>query len=59
MLYEAKFDVHTKVHIDGDRSIAAVVVAILFENYGVSYKLNWFNNGELKEAWVAEPRLSK
>ena len=48
-----------KVHVDDDRSITAIVTGFSFSESGVKVCLNWFANGDNKEAWFEEWRLSE
>jgi hypothetical protein len=54
----ADFDLGEKVIIDGDKEIVATVAEICFGK-GIEYKISWWFNGELKEHWVCERRLTK
>lgn len=53
------FDLGECVNIDGDRSIAAVVVAICWRDARSEFEVSWFSNGACHSAWFAEWRLSK
>lgn len=47
-----------RVHIDGDKDIAAVVVIVRFHALGHDYVLEWLHNGCLNSATVDGFRLS-
>lgn len=57
--YEPLFGLTEKIIIDGCAEMPAVITAVSFRMTGVKYEVNWWNNGDLKEAWVDEWRLSK
>lgn len=60
MMYKAKFGVGTFVRIDLDKSIEAIVVQVAFKSEeNVTYEISYWNNGDLKVAWVDEWRLSE
>ena len=48
-----------RVHIDNDSSIIAVVTGMSFSESGLKVCCNWFSNGDSKEAWFEEWRLSE
>lgn len=56
--FESKFDLNDRVSIDGDKEIVATVVEVCFGKH-VEYKVSWWFNGEIKEHWVTERRLTK
>lgn len=54
-----EFKLGTTVHIDGCASVAATVTALLLRQNGWQAEVSWWNNGELREAWVTVDRLSE
>lgn len=59
MTFETTFSLRDRVCVDGDPSLTGVITAVQFREiraalYGVSYVLN----GDAKEAWFEEWRLS-
>lgn len=56
---KVKFPVGHKVHIDGDREIAAVVIGIFISGTGHLYEVSWFNEGVAETEKFDEFRLEK
>lgn len=61
--YDIPFSIEDRVHIDGDKSITAVVIGVLFRRQGFQLEVAWFNGGSHRTAWIdlfrltsAEPR---
>lgn len=54
----SKFNLRQKVFIDNDKSLIAFIVAIMISSEGFQYKLGWIHNGEIKEFWIDEWRLT-
>lgn len=54
-----KFDLTTKVHIDGDRSITATVIGFLVRASQIQFEVAWFSNGSQQTAWIDDFRLSQ
>jgi hypothetical protein len=53
----ARFDLLSTVTIDGD--IKAVVTMVRFHpGRTVDYFVAWWNNGDMREQWIDEERLS-
>lgn len=46
-----------RVHIDGDRSIAAIVVGLRFHAHDYLCEVSWWRDGSLELAWVDQWRL--
>ena len=57
--FTSRFEFGDRVHIDGDDSIVARVIGFSFVSNGNQVQVSWFHNGDVKEAWFAEWRLSK
>jgi hypothetical protein len=53
------FEFEARVHIDGDKSIVAVVTAFMISVDGLQVRVEWFANGDAKSAWIGERRLSR
>ena len=58
MKLESKFTFGDVVRIDGG-SVNAFVIGFAFYPHDVTIQVSWWNNGELKEQWVAKWRLVK
>jgi hypothetical protein len=66
-LSDSMFDLGERVHIDGDRSISAVVVAVTFrgnnvpddEQHQVVLTVAWFVNGGLHEHAIEDWRVTR
>jgi hypothetical protein len=57
--YSSDFARGARVHVDGDKSLVAVVCGHQFrENYSTC-EISWFVNGDLKTQCVEEWRLSR
>lgn len=56
--FHTMFCIGQRVVIDGDQSAHAVVTEILIKAGGVIYRVAWVQNGESKEPWFDEFRLS-
>lgn len=54
-----KFDLGTRVHIDDDTSIKAVVTGFLVRAHQMQFEVAWFNNGSSHSAWLDEFRLTE
>lgn len=52
------YHIKARVHIDGDKSITAVVIGFLVRTQGSQYEVAWFSNGAHHTAWVDEFRLT-
>jgi len=53
------FDIEDRVVVDKDKSIVAVIVAILIESNGhISYKCSYFHEGRQELVWFDQWRLS-
>ena len=47
-----------KVHIDEDKSITGIIKAFSFTEGSYTICVSWFSNGDAKEFWFDEWRLS-
>jgi hypothetical protein len=56
--FNARFRRGSKVVIDNDKSIIAIVTAHLFRGDICTVECTWFSNGDLKTCWIEEWRLS-
>lgn len=52
------FDIDDRVHIDGDAAIVGHIQQLLWAAGGASYQVAWMANGDAKEAWIREARLT-
>lgn len=52
------FPIYSKVHIDGDASLAAVIIGYWWKGHAVLASCSWLHNGLLQEGWVDVERLS-
>lgn len=59
MKNDCAFSLTEKVYMDGDKSIVAVVVAVMFETTGCSVRVSWISDGQIHREWVEDWRLSK
>jgi len=59
MKFNIKFDLLDRVHIDQDESLTATITGFAFYGHQVQIMISWVHNGDIKEAWVIESRLSK
>jgi hypothetical protein len=58
--FRVKFDIGCKVAIDGDDSIDAWVIQVAFKSQDhATYEVSYWNNGDVKSAWIDEWRLSE
>lgn len=56
-LLNAKFDFYQKVTID--RDIQGTITMIRFhQKLAVDYLVAWWNQGDMREQWIDEERLS-
>lgn len=53
------FEPGAKVHIDGDKSITAIVTAVIWRNGYVQGECSWFAQAVLQSAWIDVDRLSE
>jgi hypothetical protein len=65
VMLDSNFDIGERVHIDGDRSISAVVTAVTFRGNGlpsehqVVLTVAWFVNGGLHEHAIEDWRVTR
>lgn len=63
MTFESKFSIGDRVNIDGDSSLAAVVTAVCFRQYGGRpaplFEVSWISQGSNHSAWIEEFRLQE
>lgn len=58
MIIRTEFEIGQLVNIDGDKSIAGVILAITVRHPGyIQYEVSWFHEGNERSAWFTEPRL--
>ena len=57
--FTCRFALHSRVVIDGDDTIVAVVTQVCWGDYGANVQVSWFTSGYLQTAWVAEERLTQ
>ena len=53
-----KFEIGQRVHIDGDRSITAVVVGATWRSIGMYIDISWVNDGSMHFESVNDWRLT-
>jgi hypothetical protein len=56
--WRSAYHLGEEVHIDGDRSLRAIVTGVLFRNSSPSYELSWVHNGTSCSAWVEPYRVT-
>ena len=49
---ETEYNFGDKVHIDGCKSIEAVVTAFVWRNMQHEVEVSWFDNGRLQSEWL-------
>jgi hypothetical protein len=59
VLVEVEHPIGSKVHIDGDKSITAMVTGVLFYGYGALYEVSWFNEGVVETEKLDTFRLER
>lgn len=57
-MFKSEFALGDRIWIDGDTSIKATIIGILFRHTGQEAEIAWIVNGDHKTAWVATWRLS-
>lgn len=57
--FPAPYGFGTQVNIDGDTSIKAVVIGYHYQPSGTKVQVSWFANGDLKEVWIDQLRISR
>lgn len=55
--FRCKFELQTRVTIDGDNGLRGVVTAVCFWGDYATYEISWIVNGDSKVAWIEEWRL--
>lgn len=56
--FHSDFGLGDRVSIDGDTSIKATIIGILFRHTGEEIECAWMANGAQQSAWIAAWRLS-
>jgi hypothetical protein len=56
--YLSRFDIGDRVTLDDDTAIVFVVTAIVWRKTRVQLELSWFNNGEIREAFIDDWRAT-
>lgn len=56
--YKSRFGFGDKVILDGDKSLVAVVIAILWRSSQCQIEVAWIHAGDAKSSYVDEWRLS-
>ena len=57
--YHSDFRMGDRVNIDGDKSITAIVVGLLFRGDACEVECSWIANGVNHESWIRAWRLTK
>lgn len=59
MAFQSKYSIQDRVIIDADRHLAGYITAVQFrQTRGPLYGVSYVHNGDAKEAWIEEWRLS-
>jgi hypothetical protein len=56
--FQSEFQLGDRIWIDGDQSIKATVIGVLFRHTGQEVEIAWIVNGHHKTAWIAAWRLT-
>lgn len=54
-----RFQQRQSVHIDGDKTMAGYILAILIRGENVTYDVGYMHNGSAVSSWIEEWRLEK
>lgn len=58
MKFETKYSVGEKVVIIDLENAKAVIRQICISDTGMTYQINWFHDGERRDAWVFEDEIA-
>ncbi len=57
--FRAQFHIGQRVNLDNDAGLVGTVTAVCFYSRGVEYQICWVANGDNKQVWIDEMRLSE